>query len=270
MAFTGYHVAVFYQQKGDRTGGWTTNFWNSASDDPTIIAATNKLVALLENLAGEGCNVSKARYAQTPAFRVADEILYQYATTVTGSETADADYQNTAVGVVMQGAGKYKVNIWLSGNSDSSIAKAGRLQPRFAASPQFKALATYLTRGGDGWTLRVKDKARPKKKVTVIAANGTITCPNHGFDGTNTVTISRVKGPGRPRGSWAITNITTNTFDLVGFTIPVPAALNIKTTIAREDIFTSVPIISVVAKRATSHRRGRPTDLLSGKPKKLV
>jgi hypothetical protein len=265
-----YRVSVFFQQKGDRTGGWTTNFWNNADSDAVVVTRINALTTLMQNMAGFGCDVVKARYAVVPGFRVADEVLYTY-NTVPGTNTGvNADYQNTAVGVRLIGAGKYVANIWISGTPDQAVANAGRLQGQFTASASWKAFSKYLVSGGDGWIMYCLDKGRAKKGVTGIAINGTVTCPAHGFDGTLPVAISNVHGPGRPRGYFRITNITPTTFDLVGYSNPLAPALTIKKAIARAQTFLQVAIASVVAKRATSHKRGRPTDLLSGKPKKAA
>jgi hypothetical protein len=266
-----YRVSFFYQQKGDRTAGWTTNLYNDASDDATIIARGRKLAALLNKLAGKGCSVVKFRYAQTPAFRVADEVLLTYSSALAAAGSQlNADYPNTAVGVVLIGAGKYKVNIWLSGNDDSAVIDAGRLSDSFRTDPDWAALQTYLLKGGDGWVMRCKNKSRPSKPVTGITAAGTVNCPGHGFDGTNTVVISRIKGIGRPRGSYRITNITTNTFDLANYTGSAMPPLVGRFAQAREDIYIAVAIAGTMSKRATSHKRGKPIDLLSGKSKKPV
>lgn len=264
-----YRVSVFYEQRGDRSGGWTTNFWNSTTSEEAIVTRTNKLVELLQNVTGGGCNVVKARYAVVPGFRVADEIKYTYAGTIGSDELFNADYQTTAVGVRLVGPGKYGVNVWLSGNDDFAVRDAGRLAARFKSSRPWKALQKYLVQGGDGWVLRVKNKGRVSKAVSSITATGTVTATAHGFDGTNLVTISRIKGEGRPRGSWRISNITTNTFDLIGYANANAPNLKTRYAIAREDVFVAVAIEEVKAVRATSHVRGKPTDLLTGKKKKV-
>lgn len=262
-----YRVNVFFQQRGDRTGGWTTNFWNNADDDATVRSRINKLAGKLNALAGKGCVVTKARYAVSPGFRIADEILYTYSDALGSDPAKMADYQTSAVGVQLTGVGKYKVAIWLSGQDDQAIQRAGRLDGSFKTDPLWADVVTLLKSGTEGWILNVLNKARPKKDITRVTAPNTFTCPAHGFDGSHRIRISRIKGVGRPTGLWKITNITTNTFDLVGYTIADPATLTIKNAIAREELFLTVAIADVIAKRATSHKRGRPTDLLGGRPK---
>jgi len=269
-----YRVSVFYEQRGDRQGGWTTNFWNVAGDETQLISAINDLVEALQNLSGQGCNITKARYAVSPGFRVGDEILYSYNSQLNTDQNQNADYQTTAISVVLGSVtvgGKYKVTIWLSGNQDRYVANGGRLQGAFAASARFKLAAKLLKDGVAGWQLNVKNKARLKRLVTAISATGTVTAPNHGFDPAFSVVISNVHGTGRPRGSYAISNVTTNTFDLVGYVGAVyPGVLTGRKVIARSDTYTQVPIQTVVPKRATKHDRGRPTDMLSGKAKTLI
>jgi hypothetical protein len=263
-----HHCSFFFQQRGDRTGGWTFNLWNTNDDVAALTPLLNVMAAKLQAVTGKGCNVVKVRYSKFPGFREADEILYSYAGELgTDVEDLNADYQTTSVHLQMLGVPNYKVTQWLSGISDKYVYRAGRLNPAFKGLKEFKALVAELTSGGNAWTLWVLDKSRAKKVVKAISNTGVVQCTGHGFDGTTDVRVSRVKGNTYPNRIWRVENIDTNSFQLIGFSSPIQGGFDCTKAIARLQTYINKAISGVNAKRATSHRRGKPTDLLSGKSK---
>jgi hypothetical protein len=263
-------VSFFFLQRGDRTGGWTFNLWNTVDDKTSLEPKIKSMAEKLQNATGGGCNVVKARYSKDGDFRVADEVKFAYDAGLATDEPVNADYQTTAVGLRFLGNPNYKVTQWLSGIADKYIINAGRLADSFKSSVAFKGVQKETTTAANGWTLRVLDKTRPKKTVSAISDLGIVTCTGHGFDGTKLIRISRVKGNKYPNQIWTIEVQDPNTFKLVGFADPSPGGYMLKTAIARPQLFTPVAITDLIPFRATSHKRGRPIDLLTGKGKKKV
>jgi hypothetical protein len=226
------------------------------------------MAAALQSLTGAGCNVVKARYTLSDSFRAADEVKFAYATEPDPAHPEfAADYQTSAVGMRFLADGRYKVTQSLRGIDDRFIVNAGRLDDIFKTNVSFLNFAALATNGTKGWKLLVLLKTRPKKKVSAISNTGVVTAAAHGFDGTLPIRVSRVKKNKYPNKIWSIGSVTADTFQLIGFDDPTPGGYALRFAIARPQLFGPLQIAGVQAIRATSHKTGRPTDLLSGKSK---
>lgn len=272
-----FHVSFFLQQRGDRTGGWTFNLWNQLTDETQLRFAIAAMGSAIQIGTGLGCNVLKARYSQAGSFRIADEFKFVFTTDIGTDHDDNADYQTTAVNLRLMGAGKYNVNVWLSGIKDGFVFDAGRLNPAYNTSPSFQGIKTELTTPAKGWCLYALLKTRPKKLIESISNTGLVKSTAHGLtstvlgDPTNPqVRVQRVKQNKYPNAIWSIVRVDADNFQLVGFDDPTPGGYKVKKAIVRPQVFGPVTIADVKPIRATSHRRGRPTDLLSGKAKAKV
>jgi hypothetical protein len=97
--------------------------------------------------------------------------------------------------------------------------KVGRLVPF-----QFSVTQSYVIEFGNLYIRFIKDGGQivSAKAITGAADNGVglirITSASHGFQSLNTVTVASVGGVPNATGTWVITVINANTYDLVGST----------------------------------------------------
>lgn len=267
-----YLVSFFQEQRGDRLGGWTFSLHNQQNDVTALIASINTMRARLEAFLGVGCGIVKARYSVLPGFRIADEVLFSPPSTSDPGAWSDkpssADYQTSAVGLRLIGTGTYRVSQSVRGGRDRYISKAGRVDPALKIDPFFLELRAALSNTGQQWCLYVLDKFRPKVLIQAISSAGVVSSNSHGFATNDKVRVQRVKQGKYPNKIWDIIKLDDNSFQLSGFSDPVVGSFYYcRGAIARKQLYTAVGITDLKVVRATSHKTGRPTDLLSGKSK---
>lgn len=259
-----FHVSFFFEQRGDLSSGYTENFWNLLTSDTALEAAAVKLRGALLTAKGWGISCPKIRISDASNFRELQILRYPQGSGAKGLPE-DADFVNTGVQLILTALPKYKTIQWFRSIPDNSVARAGRYQPSAQFLTDIGKLFGLLTNGANGWCLRKQNRANEKKDIVSISQAGVVTSPGHGFVNFDQVRVSRCKGTFVVNKIWKVTRLDTDTFQLVGFQTPTPAAIYLGGGKATAQTPVFVAINKAVTGRATSHKTGRPFDQSSGK-----
>lgn len=113
----------------------------------------------------------------------------------------------------------------------------------------------------------------PQMLITGVANNGSglirITCANHGFITNDTVIIANVPGTTEANGTWVVTVITPNTFDLVAsvfvhaYTLPSPPELVTNGGFATDILGWSYEVISAFVSSVAGGQSGNCLQIYS-------
>lgn len=268
-----FRVSYFTIQQTGKLGGWSQNFWNSASDLSVTKANAESLYSKMGLIQGAQPYMPAYRISDITTFRNVTNVLHPGATSVpVSSSNPDADYPSTALSLKMTAALNYVTRQWLRGLPDQIIALSGTYQPSRLPgyTTKINNFFAELKLPSNGWSMHVLDRSvLPKVLTNVVVASGVVTVPNHGFGASGDVVKVRIKGTTgyRPLNAiWRSTIIDSNTIQL-NFWTPQPSTVVIggANPTARLQSYILVPIQNVEVVRATSHRTGRPTDLLGGR-----
>ena len=265
-----FRVSFFFSaQVGKKTGGWSTNFWNNASDLSAVQTAAVALAKALLNLTGYGVAQTAIRIQDLSSFRAVQLLDGVGSSAVIAGNTANMDYPTTALLMQLQGPAKYVARYWLRGIPDSCTDQGGVFTPPAFFSRYLNQLASILTSGGNGWVIRSQDKGQTKTLITAATAAGVITAPAHGLATQDTVRIARTHGIAGLNKIWKIQKVDNDTFQLlpatagmlVGTLTPPPGTVQ-KQVPLYQGIFAQTPL------RISKHNVGRPFGLLVGRRKR--
>jgi hypothetical protein len=264
-----FKVSYFFQWVGERTGGWSWNFWNSGTDLNPVQIATDALRNALNGITGNQTICPFARISDISTFRVVDLRNYVAGAIVpTPSDPANTDFPTNAALLELTAAGGYIARSWLRGLPDGIINTGGRFLPYPAWIALQGTAFGILTNAANGWSLRVLDKGQAPKVVQDITQAGVVTCLGHGYATNDVVRISRARNLVIANRLWRVTVTDANTFMLQGWVVPAVVTPYTGNGQVRKQVRILVQIANARFVRATEHRVGRPFGLLSGRRKR--
>jgi hypothetical protein len=268
MAVTGpFRVSFFFTQQGDRLGGWSENYWSNLSSVAGVQAAAMTLQQALWQTKGNGVNAPYIRISQVGAFRSAF-IVNTNLTSVPLGNAADADISTTALLLLLTGPVPYTARQWLRGIYDNAVTLAGHYNPSAGYATVINNLFTTLSQASNGWVLRNLNQANLKQLITAVTLPGVVTVPGHGFATGQVIRISRTGGITGLNGTWHITVIDANTFQLIGVPAGGFVGRYTKSGTAQLQTYLYQAITGGSVLRATKHNVGRPFGQLTGRRKR--
>jgi hypothetical protein len=271
-------VTYFWTCQQDLLGGWTESFYNVGNTPPgpfqaaaTVSTRAAALRTALLTIHGEQSQMNYIRYSDPATFRnVALQKVDHPARPVNGSGT-DTDYVTSALLLRLIGSdisNTYTTNQWIRAMQDGWIDRNGTLHLAGTFMDAFNALAGVLTSRDNGWAMRVINRTFPSNPVVSIdPTTGAVTCPGHGFLNNGIIRIKGAKGLEYANRIWRITYTDTDHFFLQHWTAQTGAISPGAKVFARYNLYTFIPITTVLAVRATSHATGRPSYQRTGRRK---
>lgn len=260
-----FRVSYFFVQQTARAGGWSENFWNGASDLNVAVTKANDLGNALLAVHGHTSYITAIRYSEVGAFR---RVAVAEQTMTFNPQVGNAvvsDYPTTALLLRMNSAPNYVTNQWIRGIPDSQISAGGFYVPTGTFAQAANALFGVLTTGTNQWAMRVQDKSVPKKAIFSISNTGVVTVPNHGYFDGDYIRVSRVQGFKGANGVWKIQVVDTNSFQLLFWTAPPVGTPMYGNPTAQKQIKTFISPVGAAFIRATEHKVGRPSGVLTGR-----
>lgn len=263
-----------------KIAGWTENFWHQSETLSDVEGAVVDLRPLL--LAVHGVEVANTSYRFTyvapagspPVLRKGKPVSTGEANNPQATADMSTDYATNALLLQWKSGSDYRVTQWIKGIPDDCIADGGKYKPSSAYAKRVKSLVNYLA-SGVGWCMRVQNHAMEGKRITSLSNTGLVTVPSHGYAQGDRIRISGITSYRNVNHIWPITVDPgdPNTFQLnmwqnppTGTVLfgPNPKATKQSATLVSPDLNTSTTTgVSVL--RATSHKVGRPFDLLGGR-----
>lgn len=265
-----FKVTFFCTQQSTKTAGWTCNFWNTSADFAACKLRAEDLATYLNGIMGVGAVPVSIRMSEIGAFRrieFSDLALPQLPL----SATNDPDYPATALLLRLRtttSALRYTTRQWIRGIPDSDVRSSGRFQPIATHIRNYNAFKAQLLLATNSWAMRVLVKTTPILDVDLITAAGVVTIPGHGYNALlvpRKVRISRAKNMAYANKVWRITNLTTDTFQLVGWDPPASLGTYQGGGKSQAQLYDEIAFNEAEFVRATSHKTGRPSNVLSGR-----
>lgn len=266
-----FRVSFRFGQQSTKAGGWSENFWINSNDLTFVTNKANEMWTVLWNSKAAQITGQYIRISDTSTFRNVLKIRKNTGASAPTTGT-DADYPNTALTFNVVAAGNYSTRQWLRGLPDSIVAQSGTYRPTPTFVGQINAVIAVLKNSSNLWSVRALDRTVLPKVVTAMdVTTGIVTCPAHGYGPAGSVARVRVKGFSSPKQAnkvWRITVIDSNTFSLSLWTPLTGTPVTGNNPTARLQTYTFVQIADLTDIVVTSHKTGRPTELLSGRPRK--
>lgn len=260
-----FRVSFFHQVQQAKLGGWSENYWSSHTDLERAQNSALALRPLLGQLHGSQVVQPSIRISDISTFR---DVLLITVNTEPGSDvgvSAAVDYVTTAILLKLRSAGNYTVRQWIRGIKDNMVRLGGLYSPVAADVTRMFTFLRHLESAQNGWTMRVLDRAVPKKVVAAATSAGILTVRAHGYAADSLVRVSRGKGLTEINGLWRVTVVDPDTLQLQGFVVPpLPAPYRGGATVRLQQ-YRLEPIQTASIVRATSHKTGRPFGLLGGR-----
>jgi hypothetical protein len=265
-----FKVAYFCQWTGERSGGWSENYWNNNTDLASVITAANGLRFPLDNCHGRQTGIPFIRISDATSFREVTILTFPLGITPPGStpNDADSDFPTTALLLKFNGPNGYVVRQWLKGTWDGITSRGGIYSPTPTFVGNINGLVSTLTTGSNQWVLRCLDKTVPALPIADISQAGVVTVPGHPYATNDRIRISRARGLTQANKIWRVTKIDANTFSLIGWIVPTVVTPYLGNGTARKQTYTFVPIVAGKVDRVTEHHVGRPFGLLVGRRKR--
>lgn len=266
--FSGFRVSFFCQQIGDRTAGWSENFWCSLTDRSQALVAAQNLAQAL--------NFAKGSQTWVPRFRMSIPGVFRSGKTYIRSGAAPAstaypsDYPVTKWLLQMVG-NAVTTQQWFGGVLDSSVISGGVLDQAQVLAAGFARVRTQLLNQANGWQINALNPGTlPIPILSVDPATGTVTTGGHTYITGNRVRIQFVRGLTYANRIWRVIQIAGNTtqFVLAGWAPQTTPFLASPSASARQQNYLGQTIVQVNPVRSSNHRVGRPTGLFGGRPKK--
>ena len=283
-----FRCSFITAQQGDLIGGWSENFWLTVGSLSLAVAACQNLYNALAKAKSQGVWMPFFRISTVGSNR--QTIIQRYPGQVNTQGFAVNDTLGSlgptvpTVKVLVQlsnATPNFCTKQWIGGIDASNFTYHGSYAPgNFSAA--WNVIMGSLTTGG----FQIRKVCPTNKPQNVqqftISQTGLATYANHGLANGAIIRIGRfVNGLG-VNGLWAISGVTTNTFQLNGIPNGQFAAVpqNTKTSywmlyqyqmygITATSFLQPVPPNNGVL-RATEHRIGRPTQAYSGRRRRLL
>jgi hypothetical protein len=262
-----YRVSMRNVQVADLTGGYSENFWNSATSDSAVTTRISDMATKLFNLKGFGANIPSVRVSELTFFRNVFKVFTNLASSPnTGGFQADA--LTTKILLEMSGDNpKQLTRQWLGSIPDNTVSFGGRYIPTANFLNNLNTWTGVMT-GGNGWCMSKQDQTIPKINVASITQPGVLTTiVDHGIVTNDKIRLSRVKNPTSSNGVYRVTKLTNNTLQLIGFVDPGFAITVRDSTTVQKQVRVLIEIRKIVPLRVSSHKVGRPFDLSTGRAK---
>lgn len=263
-----FRVSFFNVVQQAKLGGWSENFWNSASQIDTAAAQAATLAPLLDSCHGVPAYLSNYRVSDADNFRNVQVFNTNGKPgSIPSNPGYQADFVTTAALLLIKSNLGYITRQWMRCTLDSNVTKGGVWTPFGTWQTNFKAFVGGLLAGN--WSLRKLNPAVPAKIIVGVSAAGVVNVLAHGFTEGQRVRISRVKSTitTNINGIWKIHVVDPDNFTLNGYLPPTGVAFGTRTATARLQSYIYDKITSCVVDRATKHATGRPFGLLTGRRK---
>lgn len=272
-----HHVSIEYNQRDERLGGWTENFWNDAASAVEACERAKLLAQAMIDLHGDQTGYVKIHAQAVPMGTdtsvAPDSETIPFVRTGVGApgqpiQTGDSDYPETSLYIAVY-SGKKKTKQWIKGIEDGFVVQgiAQRNNPRLVdALAKFKGAITT-----NGWQIRFLDPSKVKQKVVSIAQDGTITYLGDILGNGNRIRISGDTDSGYANKIWTVNVVTKDnvtTTKLIDFKPPLPFIPPGGNVFLRVQSYTKGKVDDVKIIYGSSHDIGRPTGLHGGRRKK--
>lgn len=261
-----YKLSFYWQQTGNRTGGWSENFWVSAANPDEALTKGEAIRPTL--LACHGRHtLNTALVARFDGKPRQTKPKHYPATGLNTANSDDSDYQTTAVCIQLTAGLSGNVRQWLRGIGDNFTFEGGRMNEGSAQWDKVKAFCLALAQTS-GFICRLKDQNVVKKEIVSGTAGGIVEVMNHGYTNGQMIQIQGVELPKYANGLWRIAPTGANTFQLVNWSPRVADAVAWKpggTTQLRA--YVDADITAVDPLFSSSRKVGRPFGLLTGRRK---
>lgn len=195
-----YKISFLYGQTDTRQGGWTENFWHSCNDSLTAANKAEILRPLLAEVHGNQTRLIGYRYsffAVPPAAQLKQTRLVTVPddNRAAADDPLGSDYPTTALHLQFRGDSDYASLIWLKGIPDNQVEPPGIYRAKGDYPARMGRLFRELAGNGNGWQMRVQDKAVPKLDIRAITAGGLVTtAAAHAIPNGSFVRISKSDG----------------------------------------------------------------------------
>jgi len=263
-----YRISFIYDQVGDRSGGWSENFWNESGGLGAAIAVAEAVRGPAQEVHGRQTVMRAIRIseydANLKATRVARTLYYTGNVNQSVGTAAESDYQTNAGGLELRSGDVYSIRSWIRGIWDSAVTVGGTWTPTAAYAPKLTAYYDALTLPANSFRLRVINKTNLGKPLQAITQLGQCTVNNHGWVSGNRIRISGTKGVAGLNKTWSIVVVDANNFTIHPWSIPVDPPVFTQLGEARLLATVLVPLTYVRVIRASKRDVGRPFGLLVG------
>lgn len=267
-----YRISFIYDQLGDRAGGWSENYWNSAASMNAAIVVAEAGRGVAEEVHGRQTVLRAIRVSEYDASlkstRTARTIRYKGNVNTSVGTSAESDYQTNAGGLELRSGDIYSVRGWIRGVWDSAVTAGGTWTPTAAYIPKVTAYLDYLSNAGNLFALRVLNKTNPTKPLEAITQLGLCTVTAHGYPNGSRIRISGTKGVAGLNKTWTISVVDANSFFIAPWSIPAAAPVFTQLGTVRLLVPVLVPLTYAEVIRASKRDVGRPFGLLIGRHKR--
>lgn len=267
-----FKVTYFWnQQAGDRSAGWEENFWWSGDDGSVAIAAAKKLYDKLFLIHGNDTFCSTYSVSNVDEFRSAETIATGVDAPVASDRgNVESDYPVMSLAVESRSP-LGRTRQWISGIPDFISTRGGKYTPDAKFTRDFGSFNKELTANANLWSRRFLNPNQPLKPVSAFdLETGTVTVPQHGFGDVGSVVEIRIKGfktPKEANGVFRVTVLDPNSVAISFWNALTSQTIEGRNPTARLQVYVYEKITSITPERITSHKRGRPSKVLSGRAK---
>lgn len=266
-----YRVSFVFDQPSEKSSGWTSSFYNNASDLPATRTRADKLGGVLTAILGVQTTLKFIRIAKCPHTRNAISYRWEGTPGLASSKdgAVDSDVPQTALLVQMRTADLLGHSSFaMRGIPDDWTTTGGLFKGAAGSADKITALKNVLKDTNQGWIIRYLTPTRPVKPIKAFSALGVVTTQgNLGVLDDDYVIVARVTGMPSQRRQFKAINVSGNSFELFPWpaNVPAPDIDAVSTvSIAR---YTETSISTVEANTGTTHKVGRPPRLASGRRK---
>jgi hypothetical protein len=266
----GFRVSFFWKQQAELEGGWSENYWADGVTSTQLVTYATTLRNLFNQVKGFGVWCPKFRISNPDVFRSGFNTRFPGAAPATGAADRSADYFTTKW-QIKQRCSAGTVTQWFGGCEDISIVRASLDRASTAISRNWADVVAELQGAGRPWRLRMLDPTvLPIPVLTINPETGLVTVGAHNFLTNDRVRISRINGLTDANGIWRVINATSSTtsFSLAGWIPSTQVYSKSPSAQVRLQKYAYQSITNISLERATSHKVGKPTDLLGGRRKK--
>lgn len=281
-----FKVSYRLTLQSTKSAGWTMNFWHPTNDSTVAASRAKELAPLLWNMTGYGVLVPGYRISLVGGFRQVQNVAYPTGTSAGAAPggSGQSDYPTSALLIKIFGSGGYYTEQWIRGLRDECLQNGGvyKAGNSVAFDACFKTFVDKLV--SDGWSLRVLDHSTQSFPVSNFNyALGTFQTSGNPLVSPASGSYVRIKGMGKgspANGVWPITWVTPTPpgvpFAQINNWIPstfVPTKPP-KKPLCTQQVYIyplisspggTPPLAAAEIVRGTSHKTGRPTEVLSGR-----
>lgn len=265
-----WRASFFWTRQAELLGGWSENFWMDGVDKTGAVAACTALRAEFFQNKGYGVVCPRFRLSDPAVFRSGFDTKVVGAVAGTGSVDFSADYVSTKWLLKMVGD-TATVSQWYGGVEDLSVQFGALNRSSSGISVGFARIKALMTANAGPWRVRVLNPAVlaiPVQRIDPVT--GLVTVGAHNYLTGQRVRVARINGLTDANGIWRVTvpASSTTTFSLDGWLPSAQVMIKSPSAQVRLQTYVYQHINDIRIERATSHKVGRPTQLLGGRRRK--